>query len=59
MSGEALNDTPRIERLIGRSAEDVLDWAAELMGGHPDYVWRSSDDPAWVLPSSVWASWSN
>jgi hypothetical protein len=50
--------SPRVERLEGRTADDVLGWAATIMGGPPEWVWRSRDDPDWVLPASaVWASW--
>jgi hypothetical protein len=53
----ALGFAPRIERLTGRSADDVLDQASELMGQRPDYLWESRDDPEWKLPPSLWASW--
>jgi hypothetical protein len=54
---KALGFAPSVERIVGRSAEDVLAQASERMGDAPEYVWDSRDDPAWSLPSSVWASW--
>ena len=43
--------------LLGRSEDDVLEQAAERMGGPPDYVWRSSSVEGWRGPAALWASW--
>jgi hypothetical protein len=50
---------PKARRLVGGSAGDVLAQAAGLMGSEPDVVWKSGDDPEWVGPGAVWASWAS
>jgi hypothetical protein len=41
----------------GRTADQALDAASEVMAGFPERVWRSDDDPDWPGPPAVWASW--
>jgi len=48
---------PVIERLEGRSFEEVRALAADLMGAWPTFEWRSDDDPTWDRPSSCFLSW--
>jgi hypothetical protein len=49
---------PKVTRLIGVSPADVLDRASAIMGAEPERVWESADDPGWVGPHAVWASWA-
>jgi hypothetical protein len=45
-------------RLHGRTFDEVVDQAVEVMGGDPDTVWTSEETPGWQGPPSVWASWA-
>jgi hypothetical protein len=45
-------------RLHGRTFDDVVDQATELMGGDPATVWMSEGMPGWQGPPSVWAQWA-
>jgi hypothetical protein len=48
---------PRSEPITGPSEAGVIGEAAERMGGPPDYVWRSVNEPGWRAPQAVWMSW--
>lgn len=51
--------TPPTVRLTGgRSADDVMDQAVALMGGHqPTVRWSSADVLDWQAPPALWAQW--
>jgi hypothetical protein len=50
---------PESSRIYGRTVEEALGHAADLMNGAaPTVVWRSEDSPLWQGPPSVWASWT-
>jgi hypothetical protein len=48
---------PQPVKLEGRSAEEALRRACELMGSFPDRVWHSDTAFDWQGPPAVWASW--
>lgn len=49
---------PAFTRLHGRTAQDVLDQAAALMGDvEPETVWSSEQTVDWQGPPAVWAQW--
>ena len=39
------------------TADEALEWATLLMGGEPEYVWRSRDQEGWDRPPAIFASW--
>jgi hypothetical protein len=49
---------PRKIDLDGRAADDVLGWAESVMGGPPEYLWRSRESEDWTGPPAMWASWA-
>jgi hypothetical protein len=49
---------PKARRLVGSSVPDVIAQAVAIMGGEPDLVWDSDNDPAWARSHAVWASWA-
>ena len=48
---------PKRTRLTGRSDDELIAKAGELIGRPPGYVWRSSQMEKWVGPPAVWLSW--
>ena len=48
---------PRSEPITGPTEAGVIGEAAERMGGPPDVLWRSVNEPGWRAPQSVWMSW--
>lgn len=49
---------PEIVALTGSTRAEVLETAAEVMGGRPAHVWTSEDAAEWESkPPAVWASW--
>ena len=49
---------PRRIALDGASADQVLGWATTVMDRPAEHVWRSRDEPDWLGPPAVWASWA-
>lgn len=49
---------PPVRRLIGRSAEDVLDQACEVMDSEPVRSWSSAEVEDWDRPPAVWFAWA-
>jgi hypothetical protein len=49
---------PAVRFVYGRTAQEGLSAASELMGAEPAHVWSSAEDPTWDRPPSVWASWA-
>jgi hypothetical protein len=49
---------PRSVALEGVTSDEVLDWAASVMGKAPERVWRSADEAEWAGPPAVWAAWA-
>ncbi|MBA3877464.1 MAG: hypothetical protein C0498_11140 [Anaerolinea sp.] len=49
---------PKRVTLDGATADEVLGWAASVIGAAPEYVWRSRDEEDWAGPPAVWASWT-
>jgi hypothetical protein len=48
-----------VARLIeGKSSEDVLGRACEVMGGYPERRWSSRDSDSWPGPPAVWFAWA-
>jgi hypothetical protein len=43
--------------LRARTEDGVVEQAAELMGGLPAYVWRSTGVEGWHGPPACWLSW--
>lgn len=48
---------PRAEPITGPTEAGVIGEAARRMGGPPDVVWRSVDEPGWRAPQAVWVQW--
>jgi hypothetical protein len=48
---------PTVERIWGRTAAEVLDEAAERVGGPPTRFWNSDQEPVWKGAPAVWAQW--
>jgi hypothetical protein len=48
---------PKEYDLRGATADEVLNWAAVVMGDGPERVWRSQDEEEWAGPPAVWAQW--
>jgi hypothetical protein len=48
---------PKVERITGRSARDVIDAASERFGARPSYEWSSSNEPKWGGGIAFWAQW--
>lgn len=48
---------PAAVPLAGRSVDDVLRQASELMSDGPSHVWQSREVEGWQGPPAVWASW--
>ena len=44
--------------LRGRSPDDVLGQASDLLGVQPATVWSSSQVPEWAGPPAIWAQWA-
>jgi hypothetical protein len=49
---------PKVRRLTGATAAEVLDRASAIMGSEPVNLWDSADNPEWDGPHAVWASWA-
>ena len=49
---------PAVVQVEGRSVGRVLEQACEIMGGSPSELWLSGNEPSWLGPPAVWASWS-
>lgn len=50
---------PERMQVWGRSAEDVLGQASDLLGSRgPERVWLSDQQEGWQGPPAVWAQWS-
>jgi len=50
---------PRQRRITGRTLEEVLARAADLMGGPPEEIWDSANADRWDGPHAVWARWGS
>lgn len=48
---------PEKVALRGRSADDVLGQASELLGMQPATRWSSADAKDWAGPPAIWAQW--
>jgi hypothetical protein len=48
---------PRTFGLSGDTADEVVSWAAVVMGRAPGRVWRSNEAEDWQGPPAVWAEW--
>ena len=49
---------PPVQRLAGRSVDDVLAQACEVMGSAPSVSWSSADVEDWDRPPAVWFAWA-
>lgn len=49
---------PPVQRLAGRSADDVLDQACRVMGTRPSQAWSSLEVEDWDRPPAVWFAWA-
>jgi hypothetical protein len=49
---------PTKRRLTGRTAEDVLDQACEVMNAEPVRSWSSAQVEDWDRPPAVWFAWA-
>lgn len=45
--------------VYGRTADDAIRSASELMGHSPIHVWRSDDLEGWEGPPAVWVQWAD
>jgi hypothetical protein len=48
---------PKAEPITGPTEAGVIGEAAERMGGPPDVLWRSVNEPGWRAPQAVWLQW--
>ena len=48
---------PEVVPVAGRTVDEALDRACEVMGGPPSRVWHSDENEQWQGPPAVWASW--
>lgn len=48
---------PRGVRLSGRSADEVLGLASDLVGGAPSVRWSSAQAEVWQGAPAIWAQW--
>jgi hypothetical protein len=48
---------PRVQRIEGRTAEEVINAASKVMGRRPVVQWRSRDEESWAGPPAVWVAW--
>lgn len=48
---------PRPVALAGRTAEDVLSQASDVLGSRPSFEWSSASVEDWAGPSAIWAQW--
>ena len=49
---------PQRVRLTGRTADQVLDLASDVMGGVPAIRWSSAEVEDWQGPPAIWAQWA-
>ena len=49
---------PKVQRLRGATANEVLAKASTIMGRDPEKVWDSAEERDWDGPHAIWASWS-
>ena len=49
---------PAVTRLFGRTAEDVLGQASQLVGAAPVCQWSSADVEDWQGPPAIWVQWA-
>lgn len=49
---------PVVQRVEGRSSDDVLTQACALMGAAPVRRWSSADAEDWKGPPAVWFGWA-
>jgi hypothetical protein len=49
---------PRTQIVRASTSEEGLDKASTLVGGEPDYVWRSDEVEDWAGPPALWATWT-
>lgn len=49
---------PVARRLLGRTSEEVLAKACELMGAEPIRRWSSDEVEGWDKPPAVWFAWA-
>jgi len=48
---------PTSVKVRGKTLDDVLGQACEVMDAPPSYVWQSQIADGWLGPPAVWASW--
>lgn len=49
---------PPLRRLVGRSADEVLDEACAITGAAPERSWSSAAVEDWKGPPAVWFAWA-
>jgi hypothetical protein len=49
---------PDATRLAGRTADDVLGQASQLLSAQPARQWSSSEVEDWQGPPAIWAQWN-
>lgn len=48
---------PQPVPVLGRTVDEAIAAACEIVGGPPAYVWLSDREEGWQGPPAVWASW--
>lgn len=48
---------PRAEPTTGPTEAGVIGESVQRMGGLPDVLWRSVNEPGWRAPQAVWLQW--
>lgn len=49
---------PRVIALRGRTAEDVISQACDLVGAQPEHVWNSDEVQDWRGAPAMWLTWA-
>ena len=49
---------PAVRLLHGRTVDDVVDQAVEIMGQEPSRLWSSDEQKDWPGPPAVWVAWA-
>jgi hypothetical protein len=49
---------PEPVKVEGRTADEVVGRASQIMGSNPQHIWHSDQSEDWHGPPTVWAAWA-